>query len=231
MLRTESTFFLMFVSGLLGGFGHCIAMCGPVVASFSLLPGKRTAFLPHLLYNLGRITTYCLLGGAAGVAGSILGIGSAFAPLQKAVGAGTGILIVLAGLWVGGWLPLPSKLAEGKGPPAIFSRAVRGFSENRGGTGALYPLGMLLGLLPCGLVYAALLAAAREGMDAANPVLGFLNGFFAMALFGAGTAPSLLLVGTAVGFAGPRMRKGLYRASALLLVAAGVLFVVRAFRA
>ena len=230
MLRTESTFLLLFASGLLGGFGHCVAMCGPIAASFSFLPGKRPALLPHLLYNLGRITTYSLIGGAAGLAGSVLGIASAFAPLQKAVAAGTGILIVLTGLWVGGWLPLPAKIAEGSGPPAIFSGAVRRVTEIRD-SGAFFPLGMLLGLLPCGLVYAALLTSAREGMEAGSPAVGFLKGFLAMALFGAGTIPSLLALGTAVGFVGPRMKKGLYRASAALLVVAGALFVIRALRA
>lgn len=229
MLRTESTFLLLFASGLLGGFGHCIAMCGPIAASFSFRPGIRPALLPHLLYNLGRVATYSLVGGAAGLAGSVLGIASAFAPLQKAVGVGTGILVVLTGLWVGGWLPLPALLSKGSDPPPFFSRAIRWVSESRD-AGAFFPLGMLLGLLPCGLVYAALLTAAREGMEAGSPAAGFLKGFLAMALFGAGTIPSLLLLGTAVGFAGAGMKKGLYRTSALLLALTGVLFVIRASR-
>ncbi len=230
MLRTESTYFLLFASGLLGGFGHCIAMCGPLAASFSFCIGKRPSLLPHLMYNLGRVTTYSLVGGAAGVAGSILGVAESLAPLQKAVGAGVGLLIILMGLWVGGLLPLPAPLAEGSTYPAFLSRFILGIRESRD-AGALFPLGMLLGLLPCGLVYAALLTAAREGMEAGSPAAGFIKGFLVMALFGAGTIPSLLLLGTAAGFAGARMKKNLYRASAVLLALAGALFVIRALRA
>ncbi len=230
MSGTESTLFLLFLSGLLGGFGHCVAMCGPVAASFSFLPGERGAVLPHLLYNLGRVATYSVLGGAAGLAGSALGIASSFAPFQRAVGAGVGVLVALTGLWVAGWLPLPARNAARGGPASFLTRVAAGISRARD-AGAFLPLGLLLGFLPCGLVYTALLASAREWMSAGSPAAGFLKGFLAMALFGAGTIPSLLLAGTAAGFAGPRMRRGLYRASGLLLVLAGILFVIRALRA
>lgn len=230
MRPTESIYLLLFTSGLLGGFGHCAGMCGPVAATFSLCLGERRQFLPHLLYNLGRITTYSLIGGAAGLAGSFLGIASSIASFQKAVTAGAGLLVVVAGLWMGGWLPWarPSPLAGGGNPAGVLDRVAR-FARESGGEGVFFPLGLILGFLPCGLVYAALLAAARVGMEAHSHAGGFLGGFLAMAAFGAGTIPALLLVGKAVGFLGGRMRKNLYRAASVLVIIAGAVFVARAF--
>jgi hypothetical protein len=228
MLPTESANLLLFTSGLLGGFGHCTAMCGPVVAAYSLCLGEKRPSGPHLLYNLGRITTYSLIGGAAGLAGSILGIAAGLGPFQKAVTFGTGLLVVLTGLALGGWVPRFFPFSGTEGPPRLLRRFAR-LAQESGGPGVFFPLGLLLGFLPCGLVYAALLAAARAGMDAGSPAAGFLRGFLAMGLFGIGTVPSLLLVGKAVGFLGARMRRSLYRASAAMVVLAGVLYMARAF--
>jgi sulfite exporter TauE/SafE len=227
MSPTDSVYLLLFTSGLLGGFGHCIAMCGPVAATFSLCLEEKRRFEPHLLYNLGRITTYSLIGGAAGLAGSFLGIAAGLGPFQKAVALGTGLLVGLMGLSLGGWLPRRLSVSGTDGPPRLLQRIAR-LAHDSGGPGVFFPLGILLGFLPCGLVYAALLAAARTGMDAGSPAEGFLRGFLAMALFGIGTVPSLLLVGKAAGYLGIRMRKSLYRASAAMVVLAGVVYMARA---
>lgn len=227
MLPTESIYSLLFVSGLLGGFGHCTGMCGPMVAAFSLCLGEKPQLRPHLLYNLGRITTYSLIGGAAGLAGSFLGIAAGLGPIRKAVAFATGLLVVFLGLALGGWLPRFRLLSGTDDSPGLPGRLVR-FVREADGVGIYYPLGLILGLLPCGLVYAALLTAARSGMDAASAAEGFLRGFLAMALFGSGTIPPLLLVGQAAGFLGVRIRKNLYRASAAMIVLAGVVFMARA---
>jgi sulfite exporter TauE/SafE len=229
MQPTESIHLILFTSGLLGGFGHCSGMCGPVAVTFSLCLGERRQLLPHLLYSLGRVTTYSLIGGAAGLAGSFLGIASSLAPFQKAVATAAGLLVVAAGLHMGGWLPWarPFPLADGGNPAGILHRAAR-FARDSGGEGVFFPLGLILGFLPCGLVYAALLAAARVGMEAQSHAGGFLGGFLAMAAFGAGTVPALLLVGKAAGFLGGRMRKNLYRAASVMVILAGAVFVARA---
>jgi sulfite exporter TauE/SafE len=202
-------------------------MCGPVVASFALCLGEERRTRPHLLYNAGRITTYSLIGGAAGLAGSLLEIAAGLGTFQKAVTVGSGLLLILLGLWLGGWLPRIRPYPGTDGSPSLLHR-LAGVAREAGGDGVFFPLGLILGFLPCGLVYAALLAAARSGMEAGGPAGGFLRGFLAMALFGAGTIPSLLLVGKAVGFLGVRMRKGLHRASAAAVALTGAVFAARA---
>ncbi len=225
MWLTESTYLLLFASGLVGGVGHCAGMCGPLVAAFSFNRAEDGGIRPHLLYHLGRVTTYSLAGGAAGLTGSFLDVAAAIAPYQRAAMTATGILIALAGLALTGWLPRTTT-APASGPPALAAKACRLFA-GEATAGGHFPLGLLLGFLPCGLVYAALLAAAREGMEAADHGAGFLRGFLVMALFGAGTVPALLLVGKAAGALSVRARAGLSRLSAALVATAGAFLAVR----
>src|SRR5512139_2056079 len=105
MWLTESTYPLLFASGLLGGIGHCAGMCGPLVAAFSFNRAECGGIRPHLLYHLGRVTTYSMAGGVAGFTGSFLDVAAVIAPYQRAVLTATGILIALAGLVLGRWLP------------------------------------------------------------------------------------------------------------------------------
>jgi sulfite exporter TauE/SafE len=224
---TDSVYLLLFGSGLLGGAGHCVGMCGPLVAGFALALPDRRATLPHLFYNMGRVTMYAALGGAFGFSGSFVSIASVIAPYQRILMVAAGMAIVVMGLAVGGWLPGRSRI-EGS---AFFPRAVSGVvrrAAEAGNPGAAFPLGLATGLLPCGLVYTALLTAARAGMEAASPTGGFLRGFLAMAAFGAGTVPALFIFGKAVGTAGVRLRGLLEKLSAVLLVGAGALFTIRA---
>jgi hypothetical protein len=92
--------------------------------------------------------------------------------------------------------------------------------------GAYYPMGIVLGFLPCGLTYTALLAAARAAMEAENPFAGMMQGALMMMLFGIGTAPALILVGKVVNSISNKTRKWFYRVASLIMIATGVWFVV-----
>ncbi len=225
MWLTESTYPLLFASGLAGGVGHCVGMCGPVVAAFSFNRADGRGLGPQLLYHLGRLTTYSLAGGAAGFTGSFLDVAAVVAPYQRWVLTATGAMIALAGLVLGRWLP-GAGAAGGRDGPGLIPGACR-ILAGEGSAAAHFPLGLVLGFLPCGLVYAALLAAAREGMEAGTRGGGFLRGFLVMALFGAGTVPALLAVAKASGALSARARMRLGRLSAALVAAAGVILVVR----
>jgi len=202
-------------------------MCGPLVAGYAIALRDRSATLPHLLFHLGRVTTYGIAGGIVGASGSFVRVAAWVAPLQSFLLAATGVLIALMGLSVGGWLPWARRIEE-RGP---FRNALAGVARRAaqaGTPGAAFPLGMAMGLLPCGMIYTALLSAARSGMEGGSPADGFLRGFLAMAAFGAGTFPALFLFGKVVAAAGPRLRGAMEKAAAALLVAAGVMFAARA---
>lgn len=219
----------MFVTGLTGGFGHCLGMCGPVVAAYSVaLPRKST--LPHVLYNLGRITTYSLLGSAMGLTGSFVSIAAGIQGLQKWAMVFAGAVIVLMGIGMAGLFPFVKRLESRFALGSYLNRVRDIFAEGLS-TGAFYPMGVLLGFIPCGLVYTALLAAARAGMEASNHVEGLLSGLLVMLSFGLGTFPSLLLFGKVVNVIGTRLRARLYLVSSMVMIIAGLIFIVRALNA
>ena len=229
MSSTETLFSVFFATGFTVGFGHCVGMCGPIVASLSLSLKGRTVIVPHLLYNAGRITTYALLGGVMGVTGSFTRIASSIASLKKGVMIFAGVLIILMGLAMAGWIPLGEIFGDYCNPKGVLSRGFRKLSETRA-TATYYPLGLLLGLLPCGPVYTALIASARAGMEAQNSAAGFVIGIGLMLSFGLGTVPPLLLIAKLTDLGWLKRRDLIYKISSVLMILVGVYFVIRAIR-
>lgn len=220
------TFLAMLLTGITGGFGHCISMCGPVVASYSL-GETRKGVLHHLLYNLGRITTYTLLGGFVGITGSLLVVAASIELFQTAILALAGLSIIIMGMATGEWLPLKGKNSS-CGPGRIIQKIMLLFKGPRS-VGTYFPMGIVLGFLPCGLTYTALLAAARAAMEADNPFSGMLLGAFMMLLFGTGTSPALILVGKVIHRISNSTRKRLYRIASLIMIGTGISFIFSAF--
>ena len=229
MSSTEALFLAFFSSGFAVGFGHCVGMCGPIVVSFSLNLKGRGVMLPHLLYHAGRIGTYALLGAVAGATGSFTRLTAGIVGLQKAVMIVAGVLIIVMGLATSGLVPLGSVFDDSSAPSGLLSRGFRRLTSLRSSWSYL-ALGWLLGLLPCGPVYTALLAAARGGMEAAKPGRGLLIGTGLMLSFGLGTAPALLIVGKLAGLAWLTKRRIIYRGSAIIMILVGVYFVLSAVR-
>jgi len=210
-------------TGFLGGFGHCVAMCGPLVGALGIsappgIPARR-ALLPQLADHLGRITTDGTVGAVMGLAGSFVNVAGRLAGWQDVVAVLAGALMVAMGLgaalqslWV--------KSAEGRLAGRVLG-AVRRLAGHEAPLRA-YPLGLVLGFLPCGLSYSAFAAAAATG----SPVAGL-----ALALaFGAGTLPALLLAGAVVNALSFRARGLLHRAGGVLVAMLGILFVLRGLR-
>ncbi|HYQ81325.1 MAG TPA: sulfite exporter TauE/SafE family protein [Anaeromyxobacteraceae bacterium] len=211
---------LALTTGLLGGFGHCLGMCGPLVGGFALAAGprlgSRAALSAQAVYHLGRVTTYAAVGAVMGLAGSFVDVAGRLAGAQRVASVVAGLAMMAMGLGaagVAGW----ARRLEARAADRVVA-AVRGLLEG-GGPGRLYPLGLLLGLLPCGLSYSIFVGAAATG----GPVPGML---LALA-FGLGTAPALLLAGALATAVSQRLRGWLYRAGGLLVAALGVVFVLR----
>ncbi len=205
----------LFLMGAVGGVTHCAPMCGGFVLGQTadrmarlpvarLCEWRRVEAAALLPFHAGRVTAYAFLGAVAGQSGARLGaipwlagpllLLGAFLLARQAAGHGW----APSGLyrWLSPLLP--------HGPP----RAPSAFSAWR--------LGVCLGFLPCGLVYAALILAAA----AADPWIGALG----MAAFALGTVPALVLVGFAGHAAGARWRRqagyvvpGIMAANAVLL--------------
>ena len=227
---TEALYLILLTTGFTVGFGHCIGMCGPIVVSLSLNLKKPGVVLPHLLYNAGRITTYAVLGGLMGLTGSFTGVASNMEAIQKAAMVFAGVLIMVMGTAMTGWLPRSRIFENTISLERFLTRALQRLSGSRSGL-AYFPLGLLLGLLPCGPVYTALIAAARAGMEAPGSLSGVAKGMGLMAAFGLGTVPALFLVAKLADLGWlMKWRSALYKAGGLLMAAVGAYFVVSGIR-
>jgi uncharacterized protein len=217
----------LFLAGLLGSLTHCVGMCGPfvltqTVARLESRPAAgmrefhRLAGAALVPYHLGRATTYAALGAvAAALAGGMIMI--------TGLRWLSALLLVSAALFflgytvreVGARLPRAGAGDGGGWWSRRLAPAVRPlFAKPIGWRG--YALGVVLGFLPCGLLYGALAAAAASG----RPLAGALG----MLAFSLGTVPALLAVALAGHVAGRRFRGAAARlAPALMLVNAAAL--------
>lgn len=177
----------LFVTGLISSLAHCSLMCGPLVLAQTIArleripagPGgelRRLAGAALLPYQTGRLLTYAGLGAVAGAtAGEMASL-----TLARMVGAG---LLGLAALLLAGQA-LPRR-ARSFAATSRWERWISPWLAAPTGWRGLR-LGLVLGLLPCGLLYAALAAAAASGTA--------WGGAMAMAAFGLGTVPALVAV-------------------------------------
>lgn len=196
----------LFLAGLVGSASHCAGMCGPfVLAQVGALQAgegvsglRRMAGAALLPYHLGRATTYVLLGAVLATPVAALGAAAGLrwlAPVLLALAAA--VFAVLALRSAG----LLGRADHGfRGIAWLVGAARPLFARPRGGRG--YLLGGLLGFLPCGLLYAAIAAAAATGSAAAAA--------FGMAGFVLGTVPMLLAIGW-LGQAAAQRWRGLAR--------------------
>lgn len=227
----------MFLFGLVGSIGHCAGMCGPFVLSqvgsrLSGLPLERAGRLARLRgaallpYHAGRLTTYSLLGAAAG------GLAGGVEPLL-AHGYLPAIVLMLAALGfavlgIGRLAQLPL-LAGWRPQSRGFGGNLSGWWQSRLGglfrqpTGWRgYLLGLGLGFLPCGLIYGALLLAGASG--------NWRDGLLMMAAFALGTMPGLLLIGLLGAAAGARWRGLIQHLMPLVLLLNAALLALLALR-
>lgn len=196
------------------GSAHCLGMCGPIALAVpSPRPDWRSRLTSTLLLNTGRITTYALLGAAFGA----FGHGLRLAGLQQAASILAGLLLLVSIVVPGileRWLPASrGALLVGR------LRSVLARNLKRTAPEALLLTGMLNGLLPCGLVYAAAIGSTATGTA--------VDGALYMALFGLGTWPMLIAVRMGSGLIGARARAGLRRASPVMVGIVAALLVLR----
>jgi sulfite exporter TauE/SafE len=216
-------------TGFAVGFGHCIGMCGPIVVSLSLNLKDKNLLLPHLLYNSGRVVTYGVLGGVMGATGSFTLVAAHIAEIQKGAMIFAGVLIIIMGLAMSGWISFGQVFGNSYNPGGFISKGFRRLSQIKS-PAAYFPIGLLLGLLPCGPVYTALLAAAGAGMEAAGTLDGIIKGMGVMICFGLGTVPALFLVAKLADMGWLKKREIIYRIGAVLMVAVGIYFIIKGIR-
>jgi sulfite exporter TauE/SafE len=134
------------------------------------------------------------------------------------------------GLWAMiGYLSKLNIFREGFYPKGMISK---GFGRLRAIQSPFiyYPIGLLLGFLPCGSIYTALLIAARAGMETNSPWEGFFMGVGLMFFFGLGTVPALFLVAKLADLSWLKARDIIYKIGSIFMVLTGIYFVIRGIR-
>lgn len=202
------------ILGLIGSF-HCVGMCGPIAVA---LPLNNQSWLSRLfgtlLYNIGRAITYALMGAIFGILGEGIQLGG----FQSIVSIAMGVIMILSVLfpflfrntafvnrYIYGYV---SKLKSQLGP----------LLKNRS-LGSLFIIGLLNGLLPCGLVYVALAGAIATG--------SVVSGALFMFVFGIGTAPLLAVLTLLGNVISGSLKSRINKLIPIVIVLIGALFIVR----
>ncbi len=180
----DSGFIALFLVGLLGGT-HCVGMCGGIVGALSMGAPARWSML--LAYNAGRILSYSAAGAIAGVLGAAsLGL-EGQVPARLILYFLANLMLVALGLYLlGATRALAFTERAGQRLWRHVQPLTKRFLPART-MGQAFPLGVLWGWLPCGLVYSALATALTAGSAS--------RGALMMLAFGLGTLPNLLLAG------------------------------------
>lgn len=195
----------------LAGSLHCAGMCGPLALALPAPSGKASGYiLGRLAYNAGRVTTYAILGAVFGWIGRTLFV----AGLQQWMSVALGVVLLLGVLFsprVGKWLPIVRGVA-------VLKQAMGGLLRRRG-TRSLAVLGLLNGLLPCGLVYFACAGAAATG--------GVVTGALYMVVFGLGTVPVMLAISLSGKVVHATLRRRLVKAMPVSVALVALLLILR----
>lgn len=202
------------VMGLAGNL-HCVGMCGPIALAIPVQSntiGSRV--FSTFLYNAGRVFTYGVIGATFG----LLGEGIVISGYQQTLSIIIGALIIAMVL-------IPAVARFGKRESRLIlrftSRLKNMFRKqfSRKTYGSLFTIGLLNGLLPCGLVYLAVAGAIISGT--------WQDGALYMMVFGAGTLPVMLILPLLGDLVSQKLRSRINKALPVIMFVFGVLFVLR----
>jgi sulfite exporter TauE/SafE len=203
-----------FLVGLFGSI-HCIGMCGPIAIALPVPDSSNISFFAgRILYNIGRVVSYAILGLIFGLLGGRIILAGA----QQFVSIALGVIIIIAILFpqkyknyfiqhpAVQWIVVPIKFNIG----ILFKKGT--FS-------AMFLIGVLNGFLPCGFVYIGLAGAIASG-DA-------ISGAALMILFGLGTVPAMFAASVFGKYINIGIRTRLKKATPYLAIILAIIFIMR----
>lgn len=205
----------VFVASLIGSL-HCVGMCGP----FALMAGAHArtpaqAFMPATAYSIGRWVTYSLLGIIGGTLGYAFELSAALSEWQHLVTIATGALLIAVG--VVGLLRALGWMSAGQWFGAFVAARLKPLQRRvaaTSGTLRAFLVGSVTVLMPCGWLYAFVIAAAAT----AHP----LSGWLVMTVFWAGSVPILVALMLGHGLVATRIQRWIPMTMATLVIVAGV---------
>jgi len=218
------------IVGFVGSL-HCLGMCGPIVAAYSLhiRPTSHDGapdvahlwsrgIAHHFAFHAGRILGYGLIGALASSLAYVAGFGQLFAGLKSGVALAGGLLMVLFGLELLKVISVPLfSLPSFRMHSVVGHALARLVASER--IASKWALGFAAGFLPCMLSWAMIMKAAST----ASPV----DGFMTMALFGLGTVPALFCTGLSASMFTLRLRLTGERLAACSVIVMGLILLVK----
>jgi len=211
-VKNNISYGLLFIIGLLTSI-HCIAMCGGINISVSMNNNEKGKFKPGLLYNLGRILSYTIIGGIVGAIGSTLTFSSATKDLVAII---AGLFMIILGINMTGIFKNINILN------IHLPKALTKYLNNKKKTTrSPFIVGLLNGLIPCGPLQTMQLYALSTG--------SFIGGASAMFVFALGTLPLMLGLSSLSGLLSGKMGVNLKKLSGVLIVVLGIVMFNRGF--
>lgn len=207
----------MIFTALIMGFAgslHCVGMCSPLAMAVSNLTPAAT--LNRLIYNLGRILTYGMMGAIAGSLGWMLPF-SGFPSILSVIMGLVMLIIALTGVRN---IRIPILTKALQNITAKIKLLFSSFLQSKNYT-SVFLLGILNGLLPCGLTFLALTYTLTLGNT--------LTSFYYMLLFGAGTLPVMFGLTTIFQLLVKRFNLNFRKVTTAMLVVSGFLLIARVF--
>ena len=203
-------FGMLFVIGLMTSV-HCIAMCGGINVSQCLSENKKFSGLYPVMYNLGRVVSYTVIGFVLGFAGMFFGTGENLGVssiIQGLIKSFAGIYMVIMGVNMLGFVPQIKRLTFHL-PNFIGKFRVKNSQP--------FVVGLLNGFMPCGPLQSIQLVALATG----NPFTGGLSMF----AFSLGTVPLMLGLGSLVSVLGKRFTDRMMTVGAILVTVMGLAMI------
>jgi hypothetical protein len=224
---SPADFYLVLAFGFVSSL-HCVQMCGPLVLTYSVAANtnahRRSLLGLHLAYNAGRTVTYMLLGAAAGLIGGSMRFVGRLAGIEGTAAIVAGVLMLCTGLALLGMSPAFKGWPFKRGlalPGRLLRPAGRLISSPT--AASKLKLGLLMGFLPCGMIYAALMKALGEATA--------LGGALTLLAFGLGTSVALVVVGLGSSAATRKIARWGTTISAVTVLVMGVLLIARGAQA
>jgi uncharacterized protein len=196
------------ILGLTGSL-HCAGMCSPL--AFAVFSKSGTVVFHRVLYNVGRILMYCVFGFSVSAMGVMLPL-----PVQYAVSITLGVIFLVIGI-TGHNFKAPSLAPALRFTSFLKAQFSRFLQDKK--RSSIFFMGMLNGLLPCGLTFLALTSCLTLNKP--------IDGFIFMAGFGAGTLPVMLGLVSIIPFLTRQLNFSAGRLSMILQIAAGCLLIAR----
>ena len=205
-IENTMTYGMLFVVGLLTSV-HCIAMCGGINLSQSVLSARNgeSSIKSNLYYNIGRVISYTIIGGIVGLIGSVFAFNSL---LKGAILILAGIMMLIMSINMLGIFPAFRKFSI-----RIPKRIVSKLNQSKKGRSSFY-IGLVNGLMPCGPLQSMQIYALSTG--------SFVGGAFSMFLFSLGTVPLMFAFGTIVSKLNRKFANRMMTVSAIIIFILGL---------